>query len=253
MREASLLLQDCRDTALHESLAECPCFLIHHRTDQLARKEIATLRLRFFCMLVLTQPSTAQELLQRLYACLLILKFQFIGQHLAAGGVGSQGSYAISQRETQALQAPVACFMQGIEAQPATHGIDGPFHVSCSFVEPGQGTKELVHAQVPVLALLARPIVEKLRVAQREVCQERAAHQACGLLELRLQFSIHLVGEECSWAPYLLADSFNEAKVQQEWAVLIESKRIALSQQVRLLAWTVRALKELTQLEEGST
>ena len=54
-------------------------------------------------------------------------------------------------------------------------------------------------------------------------------------------------------APYSLADSFNEAKVQEERAVLIESKRIALNQQVRLLTWTVRALKEITQLEEGST
>ncbi len=113
-----------------------------------------------------------------------------MGQHLAAGIVGSQGSDAISQRETQAHLVPVAFFMQRIEAQPATHGIDGPFHVSCSFVEPRQSIKELVHAHVPVLAVLTRPIVEKLRVAQREACQEWAAHQARGLLELCLQFPI---------------------------------------------------------------
>src|SRR6266487_1199255 len=113
-----------------------------------------------------------------------------MGQHLAAGVVGSQGSDAISQRETQAHLVPVAFFIQRIEAQPATHGIDGPFYVSCSFVEPGQSIEELVRAQVPVLAVLARPIVEKLRVAQSEARQEWAAHQARSLLELRQQFPI---------------------------------------------------------------
>lgn len=80
MREACLLilvrvslcLQDCLDPSLHQSLARRSCLLIHHRTDHLASKGIFLERLRFSRTLSLTQPSTAQDLLQRLHACLLI-------------------------------------------------------------------------------------------------------------------------------------------------------------------------------------
>src|SRR5712692_3790906 len=80
MKEANLLtlvilglfLHNCRYTSLHESLAGCPCLLIHHLADHLARKGIAVERLRFFLQISLTQPSTAQELLQRMQTRLLI-------------------------------------------------------------------------------------------------------------------------------------------------------------------------------------
>ena len=139
-----------------------------------------------------------------------------------------------------------------IEAEPVAHDSDGALPIPCSFVEPRQGIKELLHAQVPVLPVLARPIVEELRVAQREACQERAASQACGLLELRQQLSIHLACEWFYLALCLLADRFDEAKVQNGWAVLLESQRIALDLQVGPLAWSVTTLKELAQLEQGS-
>src|SRR6266849_2106954 len=142
--------------------------------------------------------------------------------------------------------------MEWIEAQPAAHGLDGALPLPRPFVEQRQGIKELVDAQVPVLAVLARPIVEELRVAQREACQERTARLACGLLELGQQLSTSLAHQRFNPAPYLLAGSFDEAEVQDERAALIESQRIALDQQVSPLAWSVRALKELAQLEQGS-
>ncbi len=49
----------------------------------------------------------------------------------------------------------------------------------------------------------------------------------------------------------MLADSFDEAKVQDGRVGLLESKRLAPDLQVGLLAWCVRALKELAQLEDG--
>src|SRR5260370_31621861 len=104
---------------------------------------------------------------------------------------------------------------------------------------------------MPVLAVLARPIVEELRVAQRESFQERTAGQARGLLELLQQRSTRLVSERLNPAPYLLAGRFDEAEVQDERAALFDSKRIALDQQVNPLAWSVTALKELAQLEQA--
>src|SRR2546429_8310480 len=142
--------------------------------------------------------------------------------------------------------------MEWIEAQPAAHGLDGALRIPRPFVQHRQGIKELVHAQVPVLPVLACPIVEALRVAQREACQERTAGQARGLLELCQQLSTSLAHERFNPAPYLLAGRFDEAEVQEERAALIESKCIALNQQVSPLAWCVTALKELAQLEQGS-
>src|SRR5205823_416530 len=105
---------------------------------------------------------------------------------------------------------------------------------------------------MPVLAVLARPIVEELRVAQREACQERTAGQARSLLELCQQLFISLARERLNTAPYLLAGKFDETEVQDKRAALIESKRLALDQQVSPLAWSVSALKNLAQLEQGS-
>src|SRR5712692_1220796 len=142
--------------------------------------------------------------------------------------------------------------MEWIEAKPAAHASDGALPISCSFVQPRQGIKELLHAQVPVLPVLARPIVEELRVAQREAGQERTVGQVRGLLELHQQRFTWLNRSRFNPAPYLLAGSFDEAEVQDERAALIESQCIALNQQVSPLAWTVTALKELAQLEQGS-
>src|SRR5258708_11336022 len=111
--------------------------------------------------------------------------------------------------------------------------------------------KELVYAQMPVRPVLARPIVEELRVAQCEACQERTAGQDRGLLELRQQLSASVARHRFNSAPYLLAGRFDEAEVQDERAALIESKRLALNQQVSPLAWSVTALKELAQLRQG--
>src|SRR5713226_1094814 len=140
--------------------------------------------------------------------------------------------------------------MQWIEAKPAAHGLDGALPISCSFVQPRQGIKELLHAQVPVLPVLARPIVEELRVAQREACQERTTGQMHGLLELRQQRFTRQARQRFNPAPYLLTGRFDEAEIQDERAVLIESKRIALNQQVSPLAWSVSALKERAQFEQ---
>ena len=105
--------------------------------------------------------------------------------------------------------------------------------------------------QVPGLSLLARPIVEKLRVAQREACQKRAAGQARRLLELRQQRFTPLAGQRFNPAPHLLAGRFDEPEVQEERAALLDSKHIPLDQQVSRLAWSVTALKEPAQLEQG--
>jgi hypothetical protein len=43
----------------------------------------------------------------------------------------------------------------------------------------------------------------------------------------------------------LLAGRFNEAEVQDERAALVESKRIALNQQVSPLAWSMSTFKGL--------
>src|SRR5438132_14423760 len=98
---------------------------------------------------------------------------------------------------------------------------------------------------MPVLSVLARPIVEELRVAQREACQERTAGQMGGLLELRQQLSMPLALQRLNTSSYLLAGRFDEAEVQHEQTALIESKRLALNQQVSPLAWSLRALKAL--------
>ena len=79
----------------------------------------------------------------------------------------------------------------------------------------------------------------------------RAALRAT-LLELLQQCFTRLARERFNSPPQLLAGSFDEAEVQDEWTALIESKCIALNQQVSPLAWTVTALKELAQLEQGS-
>src|SRR6266699_6290151 len=105
--------------------------------------------------------------------------------------------------------------MEGIEAKPAAHGSYGVLPIPCSFVQHGQGIKELVDAQMPVLPLLARPIVEELRVAQREACQERTADLVRGLLELCQQFFTSLTRQRFNPAPYLLAGRFDEAEVQE--------------------------------------
>ena len=125
-------------------------------------------------------------------------------------------------------------------------------HIPRPFIQLRQSIKELVEPQVPGLSLLARPIVEKLRVAQREACQKRAAGQVGGLLELRQPRFMRLTRERFNPAPDLLAGRFDEAEVQHEWATLVEPKRIAFNQQVSPLAWSVTTLKELAQLEQGS-
>src|SRR5260370_39130345 len=153
--------------------------------------------------------------------------------------------------EAQAHQARVALFMEWIEAQPAAHGLAGALRIPRPFVQPRQGIKELVDAQMPVLSLLARPVVEELRVAQREACQERTTGQARGLLELRKPRFPRLARERLNPAPYLLAGSFDEAEVQDERAALFDSKHIALSQQLSPLPWSWTALKELAQFEQG--
>ncbi len=76
--------------------------------------------------------------------------------------------------------------------------------------------------------------------------------QVRGLLELPQQRFTRLACERFNPPPYLLAGSFDEAEVQDERAVQIEAKRIALDQQVSPLTWSVRALKELAQLKQGS-
>ena len=86
---------------------------------------------------------------------------------------------------------------------------------------------------MPVLPLLAGPIVEKLRVAQGEIVQEGAASQSCRLLKLRLQCATRFVGKRFLG---LLAGNFNDVQVQQECVALIECQRIAFDQQVGLLS-----------------
>src|SRR5256884_9271278 len=135
--------------------------------------------------------------------------------------------------------------MEWIEAQPAAHSLDGALRIPRPFVQHRQGIKEPVYAQVPVLPVLACPIVEELRVAQREACQERTAGQARGLLELCQQLSTSLACERLNTSPYLLAGRFDEAEVEDERAALIESKCIALDLQVSPLVWFVTALNEL--------
>src|SRR2546430_1117762 len=63
---------------------------------------------------------------------------------------------------------------------------------------------------------------------------------------------VGLVSQRWSPARELLAGRLYEAQVQKERAALIESKHIALNQQVSPLAWSVTALEELAQLEQGS-
>ena len=198
-----------------------------------------------------TYRSSAAKTFGQSHSLGFRLKLQAAGQHVAAIRVRTQGSCAISLSEAQSHQAAIALFLQGIEAQPAAHGLDSAFHISRSFVDPRQGTKELVNAQVPVLPVLARPIVEKGRVAQREAGQERAASQARGLLELRQPRFRLLARRRVHPTPDVLAESFDDAKVQQEGAVLLQCKCLALHQQVSSLPWGVRALKELAQLEQG--
>src|SRR6266581_1415352 len=65
------------------------------------------------------------------------------------------GSCSISLREAQSHQASVALFIEWIEAQPAGHGLDGALPIPRPFVQQRQDIKELVNAQVPVLAVLA--------------------------------------------------------------------------------------------------
>jgi hypothetical protein len=64
---------------------------------------------------------------------------------------------------------------------------------------------------VPVLPVLAGPIVEELRVAQREAGKKRAAHQAAGLFEVRKALVAHLPHERGNTAPCQLAGRFDEA------------------------------------------
>src|SRR6266700_2030853 len=180
------------------------------------------------------------------------LDLQFVSQHGPAVGVRAEGSCAISLREAQSHQASVALFIEWIEAQPAGHGLDGALPIPRPFVQQRQDIKELVNAQVPVLAVLACPVVEELRVAQREAGQERTVGLARGLLKLCQQCFMRLACQRFNPAPYLLAGRFDEAEIQDERTALIESKCIALNQQVSPLAWSVRALKELAQLEQGS-
>ena len=79
----------------------------------------------------------------------------------------------------------------------------------------------------------------------------RAALRAT-LLELRKPRFTLLASQRFNPAPELLAGRLDEAQVQEERAALIESKHIALNQQVSPLAWSVTALEELAQLEQGS-
>src|SRR5260370_17561888 len=104
--------------------------------------------------------------------------------------------------------------MKWIEAQPAAHGAAGALRIPRPFVQLRQGIKELVDAQMPVLSLLARPVVEELRVAQREACQERTAGQVRGLLELRKPRFPCLFLEWFYQASYLLPARFAEAQPQ---------------------------------------
>src|SRR5437764_14966657 len=104
---------------------------------------------------------------------------------------------------------------------------------------------------VPGLTVLARPSVEELRVAQREACQERTSGQARGLLELCQPLFTSVAPERFTPPAYLLTGRFDETEVQDKRAGLIDSKRLALDQQVSPFAWSVRALKNLAQLEQG--
>ncbi len=99
--------------------------------------------------------------------------------------------------------------------------------------------------------MLGEPVVEKLRVAQREAGQERAAYQAGGLFELPEELFARLPGERFDPALYSLAGSFDEAKVQHERAILFDAKRIMLDAQVSPFARLMRALEEPAQLEQG--
>jgi hypothetical protein len=99
--------------------------------------------------------------------------------------------------------------------------------------------------------MLGGPVVEELRVAQREAGQERAAYQAGRLFELLEQLFARLPGELCDPAPYQLAGSFDEAQVQHERTVLFDAEQIALDAQVSPFARFMRALKEPAQLEQG--
>jgi hypothetical protein len=76
---------------------------------------------------------------------------------------------------------------------------------------------------VPVLSLLARPIIEELRVAQREASQKRTASLARGLLELRQELSTSLAHQRRSPTPYLLAGRFDKLEVKDQRTALIES------------------------------
>ena len=82
--------------------------------------------------------------------------------------------------------------------------------------------------------------------------RKRTASLARGLLKLRQQLSTSLAHQRSDTTPYLLAGRFDKLEVQDERTAQIEAKCIALDQQVSLLAWSVGALKELAQLEQGS-
>ena len=78
----------------------------------------------------------------------------------------------------------------------------------------------------------------------------RAALRAT-LLELCQPLFTSVAPERFTPPAYLLTGRFDETEVQDKRAGLIDSKRLALDQQVSPFAWSVRALKNLAQLEQG--